>query len=75
VTSVKFQQVPCGNFAYSPTDPIEEAATAGTSGLRCDNGQYIYNWKTDKSQKGKCYLLVLTLNDGSVHLANVSLTQ
>ena len=38
VTGLFLQQVNCGEFMFSPTDPVE---TAGNRGLRCDNGQYI----------------------------------
>jgi hypothetical protein len=73
VASIQAQEVSCGNFTYSPSDPVEEVAAAGSSGLHCDNGQYQYNWKTTKTQKDKCYVFILTLNDGSVHYADFSL--
>lgn len=47
-------------------DAFEEVNSAGGTGLRCDagTGQFIYNWKTDKSWEG-CRLLQLTLSDGT----------
>jgi hypothetical protein len=73
VIGVHVQQVSCGAFAYSPTDPVEELSTAGSSGLRCENGQFIYNWKTASTQRGKCYVLILGLADGTLHEAWFSL--
>ncbi len=73
VASLQAQQVSCGDFTYSPSDPVEEVATPGSSGLSWDNGQYQYNWNTAKTQKGKCYVFILTLNDDSVYYANFSL--
>lgn len=73
VVSIQVQEVSCGAFTYSPTNPVEEVATAGSSGLHCDNGLYQYNWQTARTQKDKCYVFILTLNDGSVHYADFSL--
>ncbi|MFO1395520.1 MAG: choice-of-anchor C family protein [Burkholderiales bacterium] len=55
----------CATFA--PTGPLEPLSPE----LEVDDGgQYKFNWKTDKSWKGTCRVLVLTLNDGSVYRAN-----
>jgi hypothetical protein len=54
-----------------PVDPIEETVTAGSSSLSYDatTDQYTYVWKTDKTWTNTCRQLVVTLNDGSTHLA------
>lgn len=63
------QQVSCvGGVATT----IEETVAAGGSSLSYDAtlDQYIYVWKTDKSWKGTCRLLIVKLNDGTTHVAN-----
>jgi predicted extracellular nuclease len=40
------------------------------SGLTFSNGQYQYDWKTEKSWAGTCRQLVIVLTDGSVLRAN-----
>ena len=59
----------------STSDPgvdITETVNAGSSSLGYSSGsdQYSYVWKTDGSWAGTCRKLVVTLNDGSVHVAN-----
>jgi hypothetical protein len=74
VISIKAQQVACSNFSSTLTDPVDTTA-AGNTVLRYDltSNQYIYNWKTSKTQAGKCYILNLTLNDGMSYQADFSL--
>ena len=54
------------------SDEIEETtiATGGTA-LRYDAmaQQFVYSWATLKSWTGTCRTLVLTLNDGTIHIA------
>jgi hypothetical protein len=54
------------------TSPIEETVTAGASTLTYNpvTDQYEYVWKTEKSWKGQCRQLVVTLKDGTTHTAN-----
>ncbi len=61
--------IPCD--ADEPGVSIEETVTAGGSGLRYDatTDEYSYIWKTDKGWKGSCRMLVVQLNDGSMHYA------
>ncbi|HYY95996.1 MAG TPA: PxKF domain-containing protein, partial [Pyrinomonadaceae bacterium] len=56
----------------APVADLTDTVTAGGSSLSYDAGsdQYIYVWKTDSSWAGSCRQLVVTLNDGSVHVAN-----
>ncbi len=49
---------------------VTETTTAGNSSLSYSGGQYHYTWKTESSWEGTCRQLVVTLNDGSVHVAN-----
>ncbi len=52
--------------------PMEETVTAGGSSLKYNavTNQYEYVWKTEKSWKGQCRQLVVTLKDGTTHTAN-----
>jgi hypothetical protein len=50
-----------------PTGP--STATASDSGLTFVNGQYAYDWKTDKAWKGTCRNFILKLNDNTVETA------
>ncbi|OLE55858.1 MAG: hypothetical protein AUG51_01120 [Acidobacteria bacterium 13_1_20CM_3_53_8] len=62
--------IPCD--ASAPATNLTDTVTAGSSSLSYDasTDQYIYVWKTDSSWAGTCRQLVVTLNDGSVHVAN-----
>ncbi len=57
--------------ASEPGVVIEETVTAGNSGMTYDTvaGHYTYVWKTEKSWKGTCRMLVVRFNDGSEHYA------
>ena len=50
-----------------PTGPA--TPTASDSGLTFANGQYQYDWKTDKAWKGTCRNFILKLNDNTVRTA------
>ncbi len=56
----------------APLDPIEETATAGSSGLSYDpvTNTYTYVWKTVKSWSGTCRQLIVRFSDGTDHVAN-----
>jgi hypothetical protein len=61
------------SFNCNTNDPgvdVTETVTAGGSSLSFGGDQYNYVWKTQSSWAGTCRQLVLTLNDGSVHVAN-----
>jgi uncharacterized repeat protein (TIGR01451 family) len=62
--------IPCD--ASAPVTDLVDTVTAGGSSLSYDasSDQYVYTWKTDSSWAGSCRQLVVTLNDGSVHIAN-----
>ena len=62
--------IPCD--ASAPATDLTDTVTAGGSSLSYDasSDQYIYIWKTDSSWAGTCRQLLVTLNDGSVHVAN-----
>lgn len=55
-----------------PGVDIVETLTAGGSSLSysASSDQYNYVWKTESSWAGTCRQLVVTLNDGSIHVAN-----
>ena len=52
-----------------PTGEAEQAGTTGGATLRYDttSGQFIFNWKTNKSWSNSCRVLELTLADGTKH--------
>jgi hypothetical protein len=56
----------------APANELTNTITAGGSSLSYDatTDQYIYVWKTESAWAGTCRQLVVTLNDGSVHVAN-----
>jgi hypothetical protein len=61
-------------IACSATEPgtiIEQTVTAGNSTLsyNASTDEYVYVWKTDRSWKGTCRMLVVTLSDGTEHQA------
>jgi hypothetical protein len=62
-------QIACDSSA--PPSEVTETLTAGSSSLIYDasTDQYSYIWKTDTSWAGTCRQLILTLNDGTQHVA------
>jgi alpha-tubulin suppressor-like RCC1 family protein len=56
----------------APLDDIEQTVLAGSSSLSFDpvSGQYSYVWKTEKAWALTCRQLVVTLADGTEHVAN-----
>jgi len=62
--SLTSQATSCSSSA--PLDAVEESYTSGSAGLRYDSAtnQFIFNWQTSSSWKGKCRTLVLELADG-----------
>jgi hypothetical protein len=62
--------IPCD--ASAPAVNLTDTLTAGGSSLSYDasSDQYIYVWKTESSWAGTCRQLVVTLNDGTTHVAN-----
>jgi hypothetical protein len=57
--------------ANEPGVVIEDTVTAGSSSLSYNTttGQYTYIWKTERSWKGTCRMLIVRLNDNTEHLA------
>jgi hypothetical protein len=55
------------------TDEIESTVTAGASQLTYDagTGTYQYVWKTQRAWAGQCRTFRMTLDDGSVHEAEL----
>jgi hypothetical protein len=69
--NLAYKQVTCGAFGTDPADTLETVAT-GSSVLRINSNQYVYNWQTPPT-KNACYVLYLRLNDGTVYTANFQL--
>jgi hypothetical protein len=60
--------VSCQTLSGDPVDAVE--TYAGASGLQyVGDGHWQFNWKTPKSYARQCRVMVLTLADGSTHLA------
>jgi hypothetical protein len=71
---LRYRQINCD--ATSPSDPLP-ADTSGSSGLRYDSttNQYIFTWQTSSAFAGKCYELLLDLNDGTQKTARFKFTK
>ena len=63
------QQIACDSGA--PISDLQDTTTAGSSSLSYDasSDQYNYVWATNSAWAGTCRQFVLTLNDGSSHVA------
>jgi Subtilase family/Divergent InlB B-repeat domain len=70
VTSLQYTIVLCGNLDTALSSPLDTTATGGTV-LRYDAtaNQFIYNWQTPNTSN-VCYVLMLTLKDGTTHTAS-----
>jgi hypothetical protein len=77
IMNFKSGTIPCDNNV--PVDNVDVILTAGQSSLQYDLvlDQYTYVWKTDKSWSNGtgCRQLIVTLNDGTEHLANFKFTK
>jgi hypothetical protein len=73
VGSLQYHQISCNNS--DPQDTLETADTSGSSGLRCSDNQYHFNWKTSSTFAGKCYEFILTLNNGMHETAKFKFTK
>ena len=62
--------IPCD--ASAPAQDLTDTVQAGGSSLNYDAGsdRYNYVWKTESSWVNTCRQLVITLNDGTTHVAN-----
>jgi hypothetical protein len=71
VTSIAYEQVSCQDYNNTMENPVEVTETSGISGLHYDSieNQYIYNWKSDITMTGKCYMFTLTLYKSDKHRA------
>jgi len=67
--TVASRQVDCASG--QPIGSLGAAPAAGASGIQYDsvNDVYQYNWKTDRQYAQTCRQLVVTLNDGTTHVA------
>jgi cysteine-rich repeat protein len=72
---LRYVEVPCDSTL--PTDPVEITDTTGSAGLHYDTTaeQYVFNWKTSKSFAGKCYQVVVELDDGSSYFTLFNFTK
>lgn len=70
VESLQYAATACDAQDFDLAVPIEAYASGG-SGLQYDaaTNEFVYPWKTAKSQKGTCAVFGLTLTDGQQHFA------
>jgi len=75
VTRLEYAEVPC-DWSTPGGLPVP-AEDAGKSGLRYDPscGQFTFAWKTPRHTATGCVLFILTLSDGSQHLARFELQE
>jgi hypothetical protein len=68
--SLQYRVVTCGAFDLAVSSPLDTTTTGGTV-LRYDASahQFIYDWQTP-STSNACYVLTLTLRDGTTHTAD-----
>jgi hypothetical protein len=57
------QKVMCGTF--TPTEDAIEEYSSGSTSLRHDGSQFIFNWQTPKSGAGSCFRVTMSPNDTS----------
>jgi len=69
------QPIACNNA--TPSDAVEETATANASGLTYDaaSDRYTYVWTTQKTWASSCGRFVLKLNDQSEFSADFGFTK
>jgi hypothetical protein len=67
--SLKSEAVPCSDLTTAGSDPLE--SYSNSSGLLSKgDGNWQFNWATPSGYAGTCRILILTLADGSTHIAN-----
>jgi cysteine-rich repeat protein len=72
---LRFYRVACDS--YAPQDTLADADTSGASGLHYDasGNQYIFTWQTSSSFVGKCYEVLVELDNGMTKAARFELTK
>jgi hypothetical protein len=65
-------QTPCGAFGAQTAGTATTSVKPGLIYSTGSGGRYNYLWKTSSSWRGTCRQLVLKLNDGTYHRANLS---
>jgi predicted outer membrane repeat protein len=65
-------RTPCTGFGEQTTGTPTTAIKPGLVYASSSGGRYQYLWKTEASWRGTCRQLVVKLNDGTYHRANVS---
>ena len=70
VEALQYAPVACDSQDIEFENPIDALASGG-AGLHYDtaSNQFIFNWKTLKSQKNTCAVFALTLTDGQQQFA------
>ncbi len=71
---LRYRQIACDG---SSQQDLLETETSGSSILRYDTTaqQYVYNWQTSSTFAGKCYELLLELDNGTTPVARFSFTK
>jgi hypothetical protein len=74
VRSITAFTINCGSLSHDSVDALE-MSTPGATELRYSAGdeQFIFNWQTPNAPGTRCYRVVLTLDDGTTHMADFRL--
>lgn len=65
-------QMPCNAFGQQTTGTATTTVKPGLTFSSGSGGRYTYLWKTPTSWRGTCRQLVVKLDDGTYHRANLS---
>lgn len=68
ITGLTSTQVACPAAAIEDS-PVEETSTSKSGLVYQDDGNWQFNWATDRAWAKTCREFRLTLGDGSVHTA------
>ena len=66
VQSISSKAIKCPTAA---SDPIENEVPVGLSGLKIEDGEFQFNWSTQKSWKATCRRLFVHFSDGTTPFA------
>jgi hypothetical protein len=72
VRAIESATIPCGD---RPSGPIEDGDPVDASSLKYDAAaeQFVFNWKTARSQAGTCVRLTVSFADGTARSADFQL--
>ena len=66
-----FARPPAWRPGCATPSPTDSSTAAGSVTYNAGAGRYVFFWSTDRAWAATCRRLILSLSDGTVHLANV----